>query len=134
MNIGIVVADFHGKIAEEMLAHAKSAAEKNKFKVMSVVHVTGVFDVPLPLKRLLARNDIDGAIVLGAVVRGGTSHDEVVAYTCAEKVGELSLLYDKPVGYGISGPRMTKKQAKARAKGFAVRAVEAVKRILEENE
>ena len=130
MNLGIVVADFHKEISEEMLAQAKSAAIENGFNVTEVVHVSGAFDVPLPLKRLLAREDVDAAIVLGAVVQGETAHDEVVAFTAAQKVAELSLKFDKPVGYGISGPRMSVEQAKARAKDFAVRSVEAVKRIV----
>src|SRR3989338_5576937 len=130
VNIGIVLADFHKKTAKEMLLHAKAAAKKNGLNVISVVKVTGAFDVPLPLKRMLARSDIDGAVVLGAIVQGKTAHDEIVAYTCAEKISYLSLEYNKPVGYGISGPRMSVAQAKARAKEFSVRAVEAVARIL----
>lgn len=133
MNIGIVVADFHKKISSEMLKHAKAAAKKNGLNVVAVVEVPGAFDVPLPLKRLLARQDIDGAVVLGAVVQGETSHDEIVSYAAAEKIMELSLLFDKPVGYGISGPRMTLAQARARAKDFSVRAVDAVARVLDQN-
>ena len=130
MNLAIVLADFHKDISEEMLAHAKKAAEKNGFKVTEIVRVTGAFDVPLPLKRVLANPDVHAAVVLGAVVQGETAHDEIVASVCAEKVAELSLKYDKPVGYGISGPRMSLEQAKVRAKEFAERAVEAVKRML----
>ncbi len=131
-KIGIVVSDFHKQIAAQMLAHARLAAKKSGLEIVSVIRVTGAFDAPLPLQRMLARQDIDGTVVLGAVVQGETAHDEVVAYTAAEKIMELSLKYDKPVGYGISGPRMTLAQAKARAKGFAVRAVEAVLRTLKQ--
>ena len=130
MNLGIVVADFHKEITDLMLATAKKAAEKNGLNVKEIVYVTGAFDVPLPLQRLLARQDIDCAIVLGAVVQGETSHDEIVSYTAAEKIAELSLKFDKPVGYGISGPRMTQAQANGRAKEFAARAVESVVRML----
>ncbi len=130
MKIGIVIADFHKKISSEMLKHALAAAKKKKLEVVSVVKATGAFDCPLPLKRMLAREDIEGAVVLGAVVQGETAHDEVVAYTAAGKIAELSLKFDKPVGYGICGPRMTKAQAKARAKGFALRAIEALAKAL----
>ena len=83
------------------------------------------------MKRLLVRPDLHACVVLGAVVQGETSHDEIVAYTAASKIAALSLKFDKPVGYGISGPRMTKEQAQKRAKEFAARAVETVVRILE---
>ncbi|PIN85202.1 MAG: 6,7-dimethyl-8-ribityllumazine synthase [Candidatus Diapherotrites archaeon CG11_big_fil_rev_8_21_14_0_20_37_9] len=130
MNLAIVVSDFHKEITSEMLEAAKAEAEKNNLIVKEIVSVIGAFDIPLPLKRVLAKKEVDCAIVLGAVVQGETSHDEIVAYATAEKIQELSLLYNKPVGYGISGPRMTVAQAKKRAKEFAVRAIEAAVRSL----
>ncbi len=129
-NLGIVVSDFHKEIAEEMLAAAKIAAQQNGFRVAEVKKVIGVFDIPLPLKKMLSKKSVDAAIVLGAVVQGETAHDEVVAFVAAEKISRLSLDYNKPVGFGISGPRMTIEQAGARAKEFSSRAVEAARRML----
>ncbi len=133
MKIGIVVSDYHKGIARQMLNDTQGAAKKNGLDVVLVVKVIGVFDVPLALQRMLSRQDIDAAVVLGVVVQGETAHDEVVAYAAAEAIMQLSLKFDKPVGYGISGPRMTLAQAKSRAKAFSVRAVQAVKRALEES-
>jgi len=131
LNLGIVVSDFHKDISKEMLEVAKKTAQENGLNVKEIISVTGAFDIPLPLKRLLARDDIDCAVVLGAVVQGETAHDEIVAFTSASKITDLSLKFDKPVGYGVSGPRMTLEQARARAPEFAVRAVETVVRMLE---
>ncbi len=128
-RIGMVVSGYHKLIAAQMLKEAQGAAKKNGLEVICVVKVIGVFDVPLSLQRMLARQDIDAAVVLGAVVQGETAHDEIVAYTAADKIAELSLKYDKPVGYGISGPRMSIAQARARAKEFSCRAVDAICRL-----
>ncbi len=130
MNIAIVAAGYHKKIVEEMISQAQRTAKAKKMKVVAVERVCGCFEVPLALKRLLARTDVDGAVVLGAVVQGETAHDEVVAYTMAEAIMRLSLQFDKPVGYGVTGPRMTIAQARARQKDFAVRSVNAVHRVL----
>ncbi|MCR4368553.1 MAG: 6,7-dimethyl-8-ribityllumazine synthase [archaeon] len=130
MNVAIVLADFHAEISEKMLAAAKDECKKRGLFVYKIIRVTGAFDIPLPLKRLLANPQVHGAVVLGAVVQGETSHDEVVAYTSSEKIAQLSLDYDKPVGYGVSGPRMSVAQAEKRAEEFARRAVEAVARSL----
>lgn len=131
MNIVIVAADYHEEIVEEMVSHSREEAEKQGMKVIEIVRVSGCFDIPLALKRLLACPDVDGAVVLGAVVQGETAHDELVAYAMAGKIIDLSLQYNKPVGYGVTGPRMTIAQAKARARDFAVRSVNAVVRSLE---
>ncbi|HLC79940.1 MAG TPA: 6,7-dimethyl-8-ribityllumazine synthase [archaeon] len=122
-RIGIVAADFHKKICEDMIVAAKKAAKENELEVVEIIKVPGTFDTPLPLKQMLARDDIDGAVVLGAVVQGQTSHDEIVAYTAAQKIMDLSLQFDKPVGYGICGPRMSLAQAQERAEDFSTRAV-----------
>ena len=129
-RIGIVVSDYHKGIAAQMLKGARSAAKKNGLEAVSVVKVIGVFDVPLALQRMLARQDIDAAVVLGAVVQGETAHDQDVAYTAADKIADLSIKYGKPVGYGITGPRMTLAHAKSRAKEFSARAIEAGCRLL----
>ncbi len=110
--------------------HAQKEAKRKKLAVVAIEKVSGAFEIPFLLKRVLARSDVDGVVVLGAIVQGETAHDELVAYTTAKQVQNLSLEFDKPVGYAVTGPRMTIEQAKQRAKKFSVHAVSAVARLL----
>ena len=93
-----------------------------------VLHVPGVFDMPLAVKVALERLDIDGVVALGAVIEGETAHDEVVIQHCARKLVDLSLEYSKPVGLGITGPGMSRLQAEARIER-AKAAVETVVKL-----
>lgn len=125
MRIGIVVAEFNPDATLPMLEVAKGHIDFLGGEVGPVAMVAGVFDTALALKALLRRDDIDAAIILGAVVEGETGHDEIVAGHAARKAIDLSLEHDKPVGLGITGPAMSRLQAHARITA-AKHAVEAV--------
>lgn len=127
MKIAIVVADFNSEITVAMLERALEHARSLKVEVSRTVHVFGVYDMPPVVKRLLARADVDGVVMLGAVIKGETSHDEVIAQAVALAGASLAVEAGKPVGLGITGPGMTEQQAVERIDN-ARNAVEAVVR------
>ena len=130
MNIALVASEFNAPIPDRMLEAAKARARKLGANVVAVVRVPGVWELPLAVKMLLARDDVDAAVAIGAVVKGETEHDELIAETVAPALMRLQLEAGKPVGLGITGPGMTWGQAEARA-GNAARAVEAAVRMAE---
>jgi 6,7-dimethyl-8-ribityllumazine synthase len=77
------------------------------------------------IEELLKRKDIDAAITIGAIIRGETRHDSIVAENAARLIADLSLKYGKPVSLGISGPDMTIEQARDRIETVPTRAVNA---------
>ena len=125
-RIAVIVSMYYEELAEEMLEAAEKKIKEEKAKVAFVFRVRGSFDVALPAKKLLQRKDVDALIALGSVVTGETAHDLIVAENAARKLIDLSTELEKPVGLGISGPKMNYEQAKNRAKDFAEGAVEAV--------
>lgn len=130
MKIGIVVSEFNYDITSMMLERAKEHAKFLGAEITEIVHVPGVFDMPLAIKRLLKKDSIDGVVTLGAVIQGETKHDETVISHAARKIADLALEYDKPVGLGINGPGMTRMQAQKRIER-AKAAVESVVKLWE---
>jgi len=124
MRLAIVASRFNQEIVDSMVERAVDRARELGLKVTTVVRVPGTFEVPLAVQRLLERSDVDGAVALGAVIKGETKHDEVITQAAADALIEVSLRTGKPVGLGITGPGMTYKQAKARIDA-AARAVDA---------
>lgn len=134
MKIGIVVSEFNYDITMMMLERAKAHAEFLEVEVRKIVNVPGTFDMPLAVKKLLEREDIDGVVTLGAVIEGETDHDEVVISHASRKIADLSLQYDKPVSLGITGPGMSRLQAEERierAKAAVESVVKMYKRLKE---
>lgn len=125
IRIGIVVSEFNYDITMMMLERAKEHAEFLGAKVVKVVKVPGVFDMGLAIKKLLERDDVDGVVTIGAVIKGETDHDEIVMQHASRKIADLAVEYGKPVSLGISGHGMTRLQAEERIEK-AKEAVEAV--------
>ena len=125
VRLAIVVSDFNEKITSKMLETAMEHAIKLKAKVSFVMHVPGAFDMPIAVEALLKKKQIDAVVTLGAVIKGDTKHDEIVAENAARLIADLSLKYGKPVSLGITGPGMTAAQARDRAVAVPVRAIRA---------
>lgn len=103
-------------------------AKENIFKQDDVTlsylcYVPGCFDMPLIINELLKRRDVDAVITLGAIIKGETKHDEVIANSVAKSFIDLSLRYSKPVILGIGGPDMTLQQARDRVEIISSRTV-----------
>jgi len=128
LRIGAVVSEFNYDITMMMLERAKEHAQFLGADITHIVKVPGVFDIPLPVKVLMERDDVDGVIVIGAVIEGETEHDEIVIQHATRKITDLSVEYKKPVGLGITGPGMSRLQAQDRIDN-AKSAVEAVVKL-----
>jgi len=128
-TIGIVCAEFNQEITDRMKNKAVQTAEQNGAKVV-LYRVPGVFDIPLVAKKLLMDKKIKGIVTLGAIVKGGTAHDEVIAKDTAKRLGTLSLEFNKPVTLGIIGHGVHWDGADERSEEYAERAVLSALKII----
>lgn len=126
IKIAIVVSEFNSEITYAMLDFAKKSVSKlGAATLMYVCYVPGCYDMPLIISEMLKRADVDAVVTLGAIIKGETRHDELIANSIAKSFIDLSLKFSKPVALGISGPEMTLQQAKDRAEIISLRAVNA---------
>ena len=129
IKLGLVVAEFNRDITYMMEVLAREHAEFLGAEITETIRVPGAFDVPIAVKRILEKGDVDAVVALGCVIEGETEHDEVVAQHAARKIMDLSLEYNKPVSLGISGPGMGRIAAQQRI-DYAKRAVEAAVKLV----
>lgn len=131
INIGIVVSEFNYDITYLMLQRAISHAKFLGVNVKVIVKVPGTYDMPVIVKELLKREDIDAIVTLGAIIKGETKHDEIIATQISRKLMDLAVEYGKPVTLGIIGPGATHEQAVERIEEYAVRALEAAVKLVQ---
>ncbi|WP_054845208.1 6,7-dimethyl-8-ribityllumazine synthase [Sulfuracidifex tepidarius] len=129
INLGIVVADFNYDITYLMLQKAISHAKFLRANVKIVFKVPGSYDIPLAVKKILEKVDVDAVVTLGAVIRGETKHDEIIGSQTARLIADLSIQHGKPVTLGIIGPGATHEQAVERIEEYANRAVESAVKL-----
>jgi 6,7-dimethyl-8-ribityllumazine synthase len=130
IRLAIVVAEFNQEITNKMLNTARNHAKNLNIHVEKVIQVPGTFDMPLIVEKLLQIELIDAVVTLGAVIKGETGHDVVIANNTARLLSDISLKYQKPVTLGITGPDMTVRQAKNRVIVVPKLAVEAAHKMV----
>ncbi len=123
VNLGIVVSKFNPEITSVMEQCAIAEAKNQNAKIKKIIRVPGAYEIPLAAQLLLKDKGIDAVVTLGAIIKGGTAHDEVIAEAIANELLDESLDAAKPVSLGVLGPKISWQQAKSRAKPYAKRAV-----------
>lgn len=120
-----MVSKFNKEVTDRMLEVALEKAKKMNLEVPFTCRVPGAYDMPVVVEALLRKEAVDAVATLGAIVKGQTKHDEVIAQATTISLQRLAVKYGKPVALGITGPGMSERQAYARIRPVAERAIEA---------
>lgn len=80
------------------------------------ISVPGSFEVPFGARALATSGTVDAVVCIGAVIRGETSHYELVAGECAAGVQQVQLSVGIPVAFGVLTTE-DEPQARARSEG-----------------
>lgn len=118
MRVAIVASAYHATVVEPMREGARRAFVELGGDEHDIEHVAapGAFELPV-LAAGAARSGRFGAVVaLGCIVKGETSHDEVIAHAVAGALAGLSVETGVPVALGVLTVD-TIEQALARAGG-----------------
>lgn len=129
-NIALVIGSFHRKECELMRDAARTQAANNNLTIVEEIWVPGSIEKPLALKRLLMRDDVDAAVVLGIIERGETKHGLVMGHVVTDAIIRLQLELMKPIGLGVLGPEILPDQIPPRLEKYAKAAVSAVSAML----
>ena len=118
-RILIVEARYYDDIADLLLRGAKRVL-RDAQAAFDVVTVPGALEIPSAIVMSLdgaadREEPYDGVVALGCVIRGETSHYDIVAGESARGLMDISLSLSMPVGNGILTVD-TDAQAKMRAK------------------
>ena len=110
----IVEARFYDDLADELLDGAVAELD-----AQGVAHdrlsVPGALEVPAVVAMAAASDRYDGAVALGCVIQGETSHYDIVAVQSARALMDLSVSTHFPIGNAILTTN-NKDQAFARAR------------------
>ena len=100
---GIAVARFNSFIVDRLLEGALDALHRHGVtdRDITIVKVPGAYELPLAVKYMLEKEEYDGVIALGAVIRGGTPHFDYVAGECVKGLGQVGLQAAVPVTFGV---------------------------------
>ena len=97
----IVEARFYGDIADALLAGAMRVLERAGASVERI-SVPGCLEIPPAIAIAMGRAlQYDGVVALGCVIRGETTHYDIVAGESSRALIDLSVSCALPIGNGI---------------------------------
>ena len=101
LRIGIVRARWNPEVVDRLLdgVHRGLAA----LGVTEIVDTTvpGSFELPMGASILATSGEVDAVICLGSVIRGETTHYELVAGESAAGIQQVQLTTGIPVAFGV---------------------------------
>src|SRR5271156_1703437 len=88
LRIGVIASQFNSFITDRLLAGALDALQQAGATEgqIQVVRVPGSFELPIVAKKLAASGRFDSIICIGCVLRGETSHYDVVVSETARGI------------------------------------------------
>jgi 6,7-dimethyl-8-ribityllumazine synthase len=102
-KFGIVVSRFNEFITRKLLEGALDGLTRMGAKdtEVTVVWVPGSFEIPAAARKMAQGGRFDAVIGLGAVIRGATSHFDLVSAEAAKGLAQLGMNEKIPVIFGI---------------------------------
>lgn len=101
----IVVARYYRTLSDRLVAGALNVlAASGTVDVeedVDVHEVPGAFEIPFAAALLAGTEAFAGVICLGAVIRGETSHYDIVCQETARGIQEVQLTSGVPCGFGV---------------------------------
>ncbi|MCD7777218.1 MAG: 6,7-dimethyl-8-ribityllumazine synthase [Clostridiales bacterium] len=103
IKVGIVCSRFNEFIVSKLLSGAIDGLKRHDVpeENINVAWVPGAFEIPLIADKMAQSGKYDAVICLGAVIRGSTSHYDLVCNEVSKGIAQTSLKRGIPVLFGI---------------------------------
>lgn len=103
MKVAIVASRFNEIIVNKLLGGAVDGLVRHGVEDSNITAawVPGAFELPLIAQKMAESKKYDAVICVGAVIRGDTSHYDLVCNEAAKGVAQVTLKTGVPVLFGI---------------------------------
>ena len=103
LRIAIVVARFNEFVTHRLLEGAQEALTRHGVRDDDtlVAWVPGSFELPVAAKTLAQTHQYDAIVCLGTVIRGETTHYDMVAGQASSGIGRAALETGVPMTFGV---------------------------------
>ena len=124
-RFSVICARWNPTITDALLRNALQTLERRgaRDSDVRVVRVPGAFELPTAARAEVSSRKTDALIVLGAILKGETTHHEVLGHAVATALAAIAAETGHPIGFGLLTCD-TMEQARQRS-GKGVEAAEA---------
>jgi 6,7-dimethyl-8-ribityllumazine synthase len=103
LRVGVVRARWNAQIVDRLAEGVERGLKAAGVASDDVVEVSvpGSFEIPFGARVLATSGRVDAVVCIGAVIRGETTHYDIVAGECAGGVQQVQLSTGVPVAFGV---------------------------------
>ena len=103
IKVAIVGARFNESITSKLISGAIDALVRHDVNEddITVAWVPGAFEIPVVVQKLAETGKYDAVIAVGAVIRGATSHYDVVVNEVSKGIAQVALKTGVPIMDGV---------------------------------
>ena len=102
-QIAIVVSEYNDSITSKLCKAALKSWVDNGIRDedIQLVRVPGAWELVFGAQLMICKKECRGVIVLGAVIKGETTHDQHLNRAVSTGLMQLSIAHCKPVAFGL---------------------------------
>lgn len=103
MKVGIVASRFNSFIVQKLMDGAVDGLVRHGVEESNIdaVWVPGAFELPVIAQKMAENDKYDAVICVGAVIRGATTHYDLVANESTKGIAQIGLKTGKPALFGV---------------------------------
>ena len=98
-KITIVASKWNAELVQELIKSGSAHLEALGISDFKTVYVPGAWELVHAAQRELAH--ADGVIAFGVVIRGETTHYELISESVAQGLMQVSINAEKPIAFGL---------------------------------
>jgi 6,7-dimethyl-8-ribityllumazine synthase len=118
LRVGVVRTRWNPRVVDRLAEGVERGLKALGVVADDIVEVSvpGSFEIPFAARALAKSGKIDAVVCIGSVMRGETSHYDLVAGECARGIQDVQLATGVPIGFGVLATE-DERQALARSEG-----------------
>lgn len=102
-KFAIIASRFNDFIVSHLISGAIDMLKRHEVSEhdIEIIRTPGAFEIPKIAKLVAKAKQVDGIICLGALIRGDTSHFDVLAHEVTKGLAQIDLEESMPISFGV---------------------------------
>ena len=100
-NVTIINSEFNSEIVNQLISSTENRLKEISNVNISKISVPGAYEIPFIAKKIIERKSEDAIICIGAIIRGETTHYDLISENVFMSISNLNNLGTLPIINGI---------------------------------
>ena len=100
-DVTIINSEFNSEIVNQLISTTENRLKEISNLNLTKISVPGAYEIPFVIKKIMEQKRTDAIICLGAIIRGDTTHYDLISENVFMAISELNNLGILPIINGI---------------------------------